>query len=88
MHGSKLFVGNLNNSVTKEQLIELFSEYGEVKNIKLFDGKGFGFLEMSNQAEAEKAKAKLNGVDFKERKLKVNEAQSPSKRRSKGFRKH
>jgi RNA recognition motif-containing protein len=78
MKGSKLYVGNLDYSVTKEKLEELFSNYGEVVQVKLFEGKGFGFVEMSDSTEAEKAKEALNGSDFEGRSLKVNEAR-PSK---------
>ena len=46
MQGSKLYVGNLNYSVTSEQLEELFSNYGQVKNVNIIEGKGFGFVEM------------------------------------------
>lgn len=82
---TKLYVGNLSYAVTNEDLKTLFSNYGEVKDAKLIEGKGFGFVEMSNQAEAEAAKKALNGSDFKSRKLKVDVAQ-PSKRKSFGQR--
>ena len=74
MHGSKLYVGNLSYSVTKEQLKELFSNYGSVSEIKIIEGKGFGFVEMSSQSEAEKAKEALDGSILQGRNLKVNEA--------------
>jgi RNA recognition motif-containing protein len=74
MQGNKLYVGNLGYSVTVDQLQELFSGYGHVQHINIIEGKGFGFVEMSNQAEAEKAKKELNGTDFKGRSLKINEA--------------
>jgi len=74
MQGSKLYVGNLGYSVTIDQLQELFSAYGEVRNVNIVEGRGFGFVEMSNQSEAEKAKKALNGSDFKGRSLKINEA--------------
>jgi RNA recognition motif-containing protein len=80
MHGNKLYVGNINYSVTKEQLRELFSSYGSVTEVKIIEGKGFGFVEMSNQAEAEKAKDALNGFSFKGRTLKVDEARQPKNR--------
>lgn len=78
MQGSKLYVGNLHYSITIENLRELFSTYGEVQNVNIIESKGFGFVEMSNQSEAEKAKKELDGSDFKGRALKVNEAK-PSK---------
>jgi len=77
---SKLYVGNLGFSVTNEELKALFSNHGEVKESKLIEGKGFAFVEMSNQAEAEAAKKTLNGSDFKGRKLKVDMAQPPKSR--------
>lgn len=77
MKGSKLYVGSLDYSVTKEKLEELFSNYGEVMQVKLFEGKGFAFVEMSDSKEAEKAKEALNGSDFEGRSLKVNEARPP-----------
>lgn len=77
---TKLYVGNLSFAVTNEDLKILFSNHGEVKESKLIEGKGFGFIEMSNQAEAESAKKSLNGYDFKGRKLKVDIAMPPKSR--------
>jgi len=80
MQGSKLYVGNLNYSATNEELQELFGGFGEVKSVNVIEGRGFGFVEMSNQSEAEKAKEALDGSDFKGRTLKVDEARPPKKR--------
>ena len=55
MQGSKLYVGNFGYSVTDDQLEELFSEHGDVKSAKVIGDKGFGFVEMSSNEEAEKA---------------------------------
>ena len=77
MQGSKLYVGNLGYTVTNEQLQELFSNHGEVKQVNIIEGKGFGFVEMSNSEEAEKAKEGLNGTDFEGRSLRVDEARPP-----------
>ncbi len=88
MQGSKLYVGNLSYSVTNDELKELFSGYGEVRNVNIIEGKGFGFVEMSNQLEAEKAKDELNGTDFKGRALKIDEARPPRKRQDRGFRRY
>ena len=74
MQGNKLYVGNLNYAVTSEELTELFSNYGQVESINIIEGKGFGFVEMANQAEAETAKEKLDGYQLKGRALRVNEA--------------
>ena len=60
MQGSKLYVGNLTYSVTDKQLEELFSEYGEVKEVRVIERKGFGFVEMGSPEEAEKAMEALN----------------------------
>jgi RNA recognition motif-containing protein len=80
MQGKKLYVGNLNYSVTNEQLAELFSDYGEVLHVNIIEGKGFGFVEMSNQEDAEKAKVALNNSEFKGRTLRVDEARPPRNR--------
>ena len=80
MQGSKLFVGNLSYSVTAEELENLFSEYGEVVEAKVIERKGFGFVEMSTQAEAEEAKDALHGKDFSGRTLNVDEAKPPRSR--------
>jgi len=81
MQGSKLYVGNLSYSVTKEQLEELFSNHGEVKEVNIIEGRGFGFVEMSTPSEAEKAKEALDGSDLEGRTLKVDEARPPRERR-------
>ncbi|HVO67689.1 MAG TPA: hypothetical protein VMT12_14530 [Syntrophales bacterium] len=74
------FMWEIDRSVTKEDLKTLFSNHGEVRESKLIESKGFGFVEMSNQAEAESAKKVLNGSDFKGRRLKVDIAQPPKNR--------
>jgi RNA recognition motif-containing protein len=62
MAGAKLFVGNLNWSVNSERLREIFFEYGTVQSAN--EGKGFGFVEMSSQQEAEEARKALNGTQL------------------------
>ena len=74
MKGRKLYVGNLVSSVTQEELKELFSRCGDVKQVNIIEGKGFGFVEMWTSSEAKKAVGALNGSDFKGSTLKVNEA--------------
>ncbi len=75
-----IFVGNLSKEVTDEDLQELFSAYGTVRSVKvikdMFSGesKGFGFIEMPGQAEAQKAISELNTKDLKGKKITVNEA--------------
>lgn len=84
MEVSKLYVGNISYSATNAQLEELFSSYGEVKNVNIIDGKGFGFVEMGSNEEAEKAKEALNGFEFQGRTLKVDEARPPKSDRGGG----
>lgn len=74
MQNSKLYVGNLDYSVTRAQLEELFATYGEVRSVNVIEYKGFGFVEMSSPAEAQKAREALNGSEFKNRSLRVDEA--------------
>ena len=84
MQGSKLYVGNLGYSITKQEVEDLFSEHGEVKQVNIIEGKGFGFVEMSNSSEAEKAKEALDGSDYKGLTLKVDEARPPRKKQRGG----
>ena len=88
MQGSKLYVGNFSYSVTKEQLKELFSNYGEVKEVNVIEGRGFGSVEMSSSSEAEKAKEALNGSDLEGRTLKVDEARPPRSREGGDYRRY
>lgn len=74
MQGSKLYVGNLSYSVAEQELQGLFATYGEIKQITIISGKGFGFVEMTNAEDAEKAKNALNGTEFQGRQLKIDEA--------------
>lgn len=76
----KLYVGNLAYSTTEDELKQIFSEFGTVDSVTVikdrFTGqsKGFGFVEMPNQQEAEAAIKELDGADLGGRKLRVNEA--------------
>jgi RNA recognition motif-containing protein len=81
MQGSKLYVGNLNYSVTNQQLEQLFANHGTIKSVNVIEGKGFGFVEMSSPAEAEKSKDALNNSDFNGRPLKIDEAKPQQPRR-------
>ena len=72
---NKLYVGNLNYSVTEEELKSFFEErYNGVKEVKVIEGKGFGFVELATKEDAEDAKNKLNGFEFKGRKMRVDTA--------------
>lgn len=83
-----MYVGNLDYSVTDKDLKELFSKHGEVKEVNIIEGKGFGFVEMSTQAEAEKAKEGLDGTEFKGRTLKVDEARPRRSRQDRDYRRY
>ena len=80
MQGKKLYVGNLGFSVTNEQLQNLFSSHGEVKEVNIIQGKGFGFVEMGDPAQAQSAKEALDGTELEGRTLKVDEARPPKSR--------
>ena len=92
MQGRKLFVGNLSHSVSAaeetEQLRELFSNYGDVKQVNIIKGKRYGFVEMSSRAEAEKAKQELNDYEFRGCTLKVNEVRPSRERQRRGYRRY
>ncbi|WP_421908738.1 RNA recognition motif domain-containing protein [Methanolacinia petrolearia] len=80
METSKLYVGNLTYSVTEKQLEELFSQYGDVKSVRIIERKGFGFVEMGSAEEAEKAMAALNETEYEGRTMRIDEASPPRPR--------
>lgn len=89
---SKLYVGNLSYDVTDEDLLDLFAQAGTVKSAAVIKdrdtgrSKGFGFVEMSTAAEAQKAIGLFHGVELQERALTVNIARPKEERpRSGGF---
>ena len=75
-----IYVGNLNYNLTEEELNEVFSEYGEVVSVKIVmdretgRAKGFGFVEMANEADGERAVEELDGAEVSGRNMKVNKA--------------
>ncbi len=81
-----IYVGNLSYSVTEDEMGELFAEYGEVSTVNIItdkytgQSKGFGFVEMAKQADAEEAIKALNGSLVKGRNLKVNQARPREER--------
>lgn len=85
----KLYVGGLPYSATEQQLNDVFGVHGSVASVKIITDKftgqsrGFGFVEMSSDAEATAAITTLNGTDMGGRKLTVNEAK-PMEPRSGG----
>lgn len=81
---SKLYVGNIIYSATDTQLRELFSSHGEVKEVTIIPGKGFGFVEMATPEEAEKAREALNGTQWEGRTIRVDEARPQAPREERG----
>ena len=87
--GKKLYVGNLSYEVTNSDLEALLGEHGEVQSAEVImdrdtgRSKGFGFVEMGSQQEADAAIAALNGTENGGRALTVNEAK-PREQRSGG----
>ena len=79
-----IYVGNLDYSVDQDELTEVFSEFGEVKSAKVImdrdsgRSKGFGFVEMSDDGEAQQAINELDGADLKGRNMRVNQARERS----------
>ena len=84
--GRKLYVGNLPYSATENSVTEKFAGSGTVESCKLISdrdtgrSKGFGFVEMATDAEAQAAIENLDGSDFDGRPMKVNEARPQQKR--------
>lgn len=75
-----IYVGNISRTATEQDLREAFQAYGEIQSVAIIkdkfsgESRGFGFVEMPNKDEAEKAISGLNGKDLKGRPLTVNEA--------------
>ena len=86
---TKIYVGGLPYQTDEGQLAQIFAEYGEVSSSKIINdrdtgrSKGFGFVEMPNDAEAKKAIAELHQAELEGRSITVNEAR-PQEQRSGG----
>ena len=84
-----IYVGNLPYSITETEVTELFAQYGTVSTVNLiidhFTGqsKGFGFIEMPTQMQAEEAIKLLNNSSLKGKTLKVNQARPREKNKRK-----
>ncbi len=87
-----IYVGNLPYNITEDELKDVFAEHGAVDRVTLItdkytgESKGFGFIEMPTQSEAEEAVKSLDGSSVKGRNIKVNQARPrtdrPQRRRS------
>lgn len=88
--GKKLYVGNLPYSATDQILTDTFSQCGTVQSSKIITdretgrSKGFGFVEMSTDAEAADVISKFNGADYDGRAMTVNEAKPMAPREDRG----
>ena len=88
--GKKLYVGNLPFNTDDQALMSMFTQCGTVESAKIImdrdsgRSKGFGFVEMSNDTEAEAAITKFNGSDFGGRPMTVNEARPQAPRENRG----
>jgi RNA recognition motif-containing protein len=82
----KIYVGNLSFQTTETDLTDMFGEIGQVESVQIITdrdtgrSKGFGFVQMTDDAAAEKAIAQLNGKEVGGRNLTVNEARPMQKR--------
>lgn len=75
-----MYIGNLAYNVTEQDLVEAFSQFGTIESVNVikdrFSGqsKGFGFVDMPDNSEADKAIKALNGTQIKGRSIKINQA--------------
>jgi RNA recognition motif-containing protein len=82
-----IYVGNLSYGMAEDELRDAFRAFGEVSSVKILmdretgRSRGFGFVEMPNQGEAESAIAQLNGKEVGGRALRINEARPREQRR-------
>ena len=88
--GRKLYVGNLPYSITEQSLQDTFAQFGTVESANVItdrdtgQSKGFGFVEMSSESEAQKAIQELDGSSIEGRAIKVNEARPKAPRDNRG----
>src|SRR5437899_589500 len=88
--GRKLYIGNLGFDVTQKDLEELFAQAGVCESVAIItdratgQSRGFGFVEMGSNADAQKAIQQFDGQEFKGRALKVNEARERDNSRGGG----
>ena len=83
---TKIYVGNLGNAATEQELSDLFTPFGEVVSVRIIkdrftnQSRGFGFVEMASDEAAKTAINEINGTELHEQRLKVNEARPPQER--------
>lgn len=89
-----IYIGNLAYQVTEDTLKKMFEEFGDVESAKIikdrFSGrsKGFGFVEMPNNSEADQAIKALNGSIVEKKGIKVNPADPGGRKKKKSFRRN
>jgi cold-inducible RNA-binding protein len=85
-----IYVGNLSNEVTEEDLKQAFETFGQIESVNIIKdkytnrSKGFGFVEMASKAEGQSAIDGLNGKELKGKALNVNEARPRTESRGRG----
>lgn len=84
MNERKLFVGNLKYTITEEQLAALFSQHGEVLDIRIMEGKGYAFVEMASPQQAQRIKNTLRETEFEGRRLLIDDVPSKQHQGGKG----
>jgi cold-inducible RNA-binding protein len=88
----KLYVGNLSYNMTEEDLKNVFTSIGDVQSVKIITdaatgrSKGFGFVEMTNDEDADKAITTVNGTTVMDRAINVSEARPQTERGGRGGR--
>ena len=86
-----IYVGNLNYNLQEEDVKQIFAEFGEVESVKIIRdretgrAKGFGFVEMPNDAEASTAMQELNGKEVQGRNIKVDKYRQGAPRQGGNF---
>lgn len=89
----KIYIGNLSFNTTEEKIREAFSKFGEVLSVTIIKdqfteiSKGFGFVEMEDDSNAENAILSLNGKELDKRKVRVSEAVEKSEQTTQNRRK-
>ena len=89
-----IYIGNLSHDVQEDDLQHAFEAYGRVKGTRLIrdkyngESRGFGFVEMPLESEAQLAIEDLNGTILKNKKLKVNEARQPRNIERRNYRRY
>lgn len=85
-----LYVGNLDYDTTEDELRQAFAEYGQIESVKIikdrdtFKSRGFGFVEIPNKGDAERAIEELHGSVLGSKEITVNEARPKSNRNNSG----